>query len=277
MVLAAAPREPGSARCGGVLHPIRLAFLQKRRRRQFDANASRIAVRAVCFHPLPSTVADHDLLLDFVAAVSHGPEQSRRAMDAALRIQSLALEQAVHVMALVTFPCSLFFNISQVLCRSIGVDVQYFVCAVIAIFACSFAPSRAPALLFVLATSCAVVSVALSIQGASNLIFTSAASELHVPMPVIGIDWMQVRTQPSSHVVVRYSHSARSPAGGCHESCHRRLLLLSVSQVQLTSCLFSLHFLKLWQRCAPLPAVAPGSGRRALHPRKFTPERRLVR
>lgn len=74
---------------------------------------------------------------------------------------------------------------------SIGVDVQYFVCAVVAMFACSFAPSRAPSLLTILALSSAIASVALSIQSASNLVFAPAGSELRVPMPVIGIDWMQ--------------------------------------------------------------------------------------
>lgn len=137
-------------------------------------------------------MADHDLLLHIVAAIPHGSKQGRRRLDAPVCIKSFTMEQAVYVVALVRFSCPVFSSTSQVLRRSIGVDVQYFLCAVIAMLVCSFAPSRAPALLSGLTISAAIASVTLSIQSASDLVFAPAGSELRVPMPVIGIDWMQV-------------------------------------------------------------------------------------
>jgi hypothetical protein len=86
--------------------------------------------------------------------------------------------------------------------RSISVDAQYFVFSVIVILACSCCSSRAPALLTFFAMSAAISSVTLSIQGASDLISAPVGSELRVPMPVIGIDWMQVLTQSLPTVVL---------------------------------------------------------------------------
>jgi hypothetical protein len=94
--------------------------------------------------------------------------------------------------------------------------MQYFVCAVVAMLICSFVPSRATLLLKVISATAVVTSVALSIQTASELINAPAGLQLQVPMPVIGIDWMQVLFQVasiSSFVVVMHAQEgAMNPA-----------------------------------------------------------------
>jgi hypothetical protein len=112
--------------------------------------------------------------------------------------------------------------------RSISVDVQYFVVAVVAVFMSNFASSRAPAFLAVLAISAAAAALVLSIKTASQLITAPGASALLVPMPVIGIDWMKV-----SPNVILFQPFPRfiSQAGGRHDARSRRLLLLPLSQV----------------------------------------------
>ncbi len=166
-------------------------------------------------------VAHHDFLLNFVAAVSHGPQQGRCCMDALVCLQSLTVEQAVLVVALVRLLLmykSCFFRRSSLVVRSISVDVQYFVVAVIAVFACSFVPSRAAISLTALTVAAVATSVTLSIQTAAELINAPAGSELRVPMPVIGIDWMQVlhpAASPFFFVSCIYFHFIY--AGGCHE------------------------------------------------------------
>lgn len=146
--------------------------------------------------------------------------------------------------------------------RSISVDVQYFVFAVIAIFICSFAPSRAPSILTVVAATAAIASVAMSIQTAAELIDAPAASRLRVPMPVIGIDWMQVCPR-QTHLLFTYFHIT-AHAGGRHAPRCRHILLVSVPQV---SCACQMA---PWpdrpQCCASLPALGHGASRRSRHP-----------
>jgi len=94
--------------------------------------------------------------------------------------------------------------------------MQYFVFAVAAVFLCSFAPLRATAVLTVVALAAAIASVAMSIQTASELISSPAGSALRVPMPVIGIDWMQVCPKqppppPSVSITFRVQEGAMPP------------------------------------------------------------------
>ena len=161
-------------------------------------------------------MAHHDILLSLVAAVSHGSKQGFCCLDAAVRIQSFTLEQAVFVVALVRCASAVVLGARHILFRSISVDVQYFVFAVIALLICSMVPSRATVLLTALAAAAAAASVILSIQTASELINAPAGSELRLPMPVIGIDWMQVLRAAAAasfpHTSFPHTRFTRSPA-----------------------------------------------------------------
>jgi hypothetical protein len=162
-------------------------------------------------------MAHHVLLLNFVAAVSYGAQQGRCYVDTAVRLKPSTLEQAVFVVAMVGC-AAVFVVLSQthLHVRSISVDMQYFVCAVVAMLICSFVPSRATLLLKVIAATAVVTSVAFSIQTASELINAPAGLQLQVPMPVIGIDWMQAFFQVASLssfvVVIHAQEGAMNPA-----------------------------------------------------------------
>jgi hypothetical protein len=69
----------------------------------------------------------------------------------------------------------------------------------------------------------------MSIQTASELISSPAGSALRVPMPVIGIDWMQVCPKQPPRPPVRLH--LISCAGGRHAPRCRRILLVSLPQV----------------------------------------------
>ena len=103
--LAAASHKPRPTRRGGFFHPVRNAILQECCWCHPNATTLCIAMCALCHHSLPSFVADHDFLHNFVAAISPGSKQGIRSLDADVCIQQLALEQAVFVVALVRFSC----------------------------------------------------------------------------------------------------------------------------------------------------------------------------
>jgi hypothetical protein len=204
-------------------------------------------------------MADHDLLLNIVAAVSYGAEQGRCCVDTAVRLKPSTLEQAVFVVAMVR-NAAVFVVLGQthLRVRSISVDVQYFVCAVVAMLICSFVPSRATSVLKGIAATAVVTSVALSIQTASELINAPAGLQLQVPMPVIGIDWMQVLLQVAS---LFFLCCCKACAGRCHESGSRFVLLFSLPQAS-HSCYMSPFCPVTSSQCrTALPALGHGSSR----------------
>jgi hypothetical protein len=101
--LAASLHKPRPASRGGFLHPIRHVFLQECRCRPLDAASFRISERPIHHQSLSSVMADHDLLLHFIAPIPHGSKQGCRRLDAPVCIKSFTMEQAVYVVALVRF------------------------------------------------------------------------------------------------------------------------------------------------------------------------------
>jgi hypothetical protein len=161
-------------------------------------------LRAIPHQSLSSVVASHGVLHIAAAAVVRRAEPRCSRVDSAICVEPLAVEPTIPVMALVRicahFPRDRKNQRASRMSRSISVDAQYFACAVFAMFLASFLPARPPNVLTLSAVAAATASIVLSIQTAFELVTAPPGSELRVPMPVIGIDWMQVTASSRCHL-----------------------------------------------------------------------------